>query len=139
MARSPRSNPFFKVLKARRHRFDSGQILELFQGVSEERVDRLAANLWDYISINLPAAFERRDGLSDYRTNPYVLMTSASVMNLDNPIAFGAFLFNSKLYMGLETSFGKSVEAAFVSPYPINSEQKWIDAPEQVFETLDIF
>lgn len=76
-------------------------------------------------------AFERRFGLADYRTNPYVLMTSASVMNLDDPRAFGTFLFNSKLYMGLETSFGKSIEAAFVGQYPLISANKWIEAPEK--------
>ena len=129
-----RSNPFFDALKARRHRFDADEITILFRDVNETRVDRLASNLTEYISTNLPAAFERRNGLSDYRTNPYVLMTSASVMNLDDPAAFGAFLFNSKLYMALETSFGKSVEAAFVGPYPIESEHKWIEAPEKVEE-----
>ena len=36
--------------------------------------------------------------------------------------------------MALETSFGKSVEAAFVSPYPIDSEHKWVEAPEKVIE-----
>ena len=61
-------------------------------------------------------------------------MTSASVMNLDNPNLFAAFLFNSKLYMALETSFGKSVEAAFVGPYPIDSENKWTEAPEKLRE-----
>jgi len=108
--------------------------METFRGVNEERVSQLAASLSNYISTNLPAALERRNGLSDYRTNPYVLMTAASVMNLDDPAAFGTFLFNSKLYMGLETSFGKSVEAAFVGSYPIESEHKWIEAPEKVAE-----
>jgi hypothetical protein len=91
----------------------------------------LADALAEYISTNLPAAFERRDGIADYRTNPYVLMTSASVMRLDAPEAFATFLLNSKLYMALETSFGKQIEAAFVSQYPIGSENKWIEAPEK--------
>ena len=134
MARRRMSNPFFDVLKARRHCFDAGETTHLFRHVSERRVDRLADNLSQYITANLPAAFERRNGLSDYRTNPYVLMTSASVLNLDDPRRFGTFLFNSKLYMALETSFGKSVEAAFVSPYPIESEHKWVEAPEKVAE-----
>ena len=134
MARRRSTNPFFDALKQQRHRFDADGIAELFRLVSEDRIDLLSHNLADYIGTNLPTALERRNGLSDYRTNPYVLMTSASVMNLDDPGAFGTFLFNSKLYMALETSFGKSVEAAFVSPYPINSENKWIDAPEKVAE-----
>ena len=41
-------------------------------------------------------------------------MTAASVTNLDEPDDFARFLFNSKLYMALETSFGKSIEATFV-------------------------
>ena len=68
-------------------------MVALFRRVSEQRVDRLADNLSKYISTNLPAAFERRNGLSDYRANPYVLMTSASVMSLDDPTRFGTFLF----------------------------------------------
>ncbi|VTU15665.1 hypothetical protein H6CHR_00306 [Variovorax sp. PBL-H6] len=119
------------VLKSRTHHFNPEEIVRHFASVTEERVDSLAEALTAYISVNLPAAFERRDGLADYRTNPYVLMTSASVMRLDDPQAFGTFLFNSKLYMALETSFGKQIEAAFVSQYPIGSQNKWIEAPEK--------
>lgn len=129
-----RRNPFFDVLKAARHRFDSTAIAPQFNAVDQGRVETLAAALATYIGTNMPAAFERRNSLSDYRTNPYVLMTSASVMNLDDPKRFGEFLFNSKLYMALETSFGKSVESAFVSPYPIGSDHKWQEAPEKVEE-----
>ena len=128
------SNPFFSVLRAPRHQFNPDKIVELFRLVDEKRVRDLAAKLADYISVNLPAAFEKRGGLSDYRTNPYVLMTSASVMDLGAPDQFGAFLFNSKLYMALETSFGKSIEAAFVGQYPLKSEVKWIEAPEKLAE-----
>lgn len=128
------SNPFFSVLRAQRHHFKPAEIVELFRRVDEKRVHDLAGKLSDYISVNLPAAFEKRGGLSDYRTNPYVLMTSASVMNLDDPSEFGAFLFNSKLYMALETSFGKSIEAAFVGQYPLAATVKWIEAPEKLAE-----
>jgi hypothetical protein len=55
-------------------------------------------------------------------------------MNLDKPEDFGRFLFNSKLYMGLETSFGKSIEAAFVGQYPLESKEKWIEAPKKLAE-----
>ena len=133
------ANPFFDVLKNRHRSFNAGGIIELFSAVSEERIDEMANNLENYINTNLPKALEKRNGLADYRTNPYVLMTAASVMKLGQPEVFASFLFNSKLYMGLETSFGKSVEAALVSPYPINSEDKWIEAPEKVaeFATLE--
>jgi hypothetical protein len=82
----------------------------------------------------LPAAFENREGLSSYRTNPYVLMTSANVMRLNEVSRFADFLFNSKLYMGLEGSFGKSIEAAFLGQYPMNSQEKWVDPPEKLAE-----
>lgn len=131
MATRASANPFFGILKSPRHTFSVAEIIRLFALVTEERVDTLANALSGYISTHLPAAFEKRNGLPDYRTNPYVLMTAASVMGLDDPRAFGTFLFNSKLYMGLETSFGKSIEAAFVSQYPIASLDKWIEAPEK--------
>jgi len=131
MATRTAANPFFAALKSRTHHFNVQEIIALFANVTEVRVDTLAHALAGYIGTNLPMAFERRAGLADYRTNPYVLMTSASVMRLDDPRTFGSFLFNSKLYMGLETSFGKSIEAAFVSQYPIISPNKWIEAPEK--------
>ncbi len=131
MATRAAANPFTAALKSRTHRFNTKEIVALFAKVTEERVETLAHALAGYISVNLPTALERRSHLADYRTNPYVLMTSASVMNLDDPRAFGTFLFNSKLYMGLETSFGKSIEAAFVGQYPVVSPNKWIEAPEK--------
>lgn len=127
-------NPLFDTLKANRHRFDSKEIVFLFRKIDRTRLYKLCELLSEYISKNVPAAFEKRDGLSDYRTNPYVLMTAASVTNLDDPTAFGRFLFNSKLYMALETSFGKSIEAAFVGQYPIRADVRWIDPPEKKAE-----
>jgi len=59
-------------------------------------------------------------------------------MNLGDPSAFAAFLFNSKMYMALETSFGKSVEAALVNPYPICSSAKWDDPPEKLAEFAEL-
>jgi hypothetical protein len=127
-------NPFYDALKARTHRYDAAEVAEMFQQVDETRVDHLAEKLTGYIQTNLPAAFEKRSGLAHYRTNPYVLMTSATVMNLEDPANFGAFLFNSKLYMALETSFGKQIEAAFVGQYPLQSEYLWTDPPEKLAE-----
>lgn len=129
------SDPFYDLLKAQRRRYDPAAIGRMFGDVSERRVRALAANLAVYIGTNLSSAVEKRNGLADYRTNPYVLLTCASVMNLDDPATFGTFLFNSKLYMGLETSFGKSVESTLVGAYPIRSERKWQDAPEKIAES----
>lgn len=54
-------------------------------------------------------------------------------MRLSDPRAFADFLFNNKLYMGLETSFGKSIEAAFVGHYPTEAKDdgKWEDPREK--------
>lgn len=134
MAKSSKADLLSSTLKSPRHSFRPDEIVKLFDAVDEARVQDLSARLSTYISTNLPAAFERRDGLADYRTNPYVLMTSASVMNLRDPVRFADFLFNSKLYMTLETSFGKSIEAAFVSQYPLGSPNKWTDPPEKLAE-----
>lgn len=128
----------YDSLKANLYRFDSQELVGLFVRVSEARVDRMANTIAGYIQTNLPRAFERRNGLSDYRTNPYVLMTSASVMKLKDPLLFGSFLFNSKLYMALETSFGKSIEAAFLELYPIANSRKWNDPDEKVTEANEL-
>ncbi len=114
-----RTRNLYNSIKATRYRFDARDIADLFVCVSQGRVDRMANTISGYIQTNLPRAFEKRKGLSDYRTNPYVLMTSASVMKLGDPAAFGSFLFNSKLYMTLKTSFGKSIEGAFLELYPL--------------------
>lgn len=76
---------FSKKLKARRHVYARAEVATLFQRVSEPRVEALASKLIGYITTNLPAAFEKRDGINAYRTNPYVLITAASVMKLGNP------------------------------------------------------
>lgn len=133
--KSKKKNLLFDRLKAARHRFQIEEIVGLFAQVNERRVETLASNLSTYIATNLPKAFERRDGLPDYRTNPYVLMTSANVMDLADPHRFAEFLFHSKLYMALETSFGKSIEAAFVGQYPLQEGNKWIDPPEKLAES----
>lgn len=140
MARRKSGNEFFDVLRKTEHHYRPQDVVTLFAGVSEERVKTLAGILSTYIIKNLPLAIERRDGLSDYRTNPYVLLTSASVMKLDDPARFADFLFNNKLYMGLETSFGKSIEAAFVGGYPLNDEakEKWTEAPEKLAEFAEL-
>jgi len=133
-----RARSFYGSLKATRYHFDPREIVELFDRVNEDRVDRMASAISGYIQNNLPRAFEKRNGLSDYRTNPYVLMTSASIMKLNDPAVFGSFLFNSKLYMALETSFGKSIEAAFLELYPLASSSKWVDPVEKVAEAEEL-
>jgi hypothetical protein len=59
-------------------------------------------------------------------------------MDLDDPARFASFLFNTKLYMALETSFGKSAESILVAPYPLGQISKWQEAPEKVAELADL-
>jgi len=125
----------FNLLRSRRRSFDSRQIAALLKRVNKIRTKSLAGALATYIQENLPAAIAKRETLAEYRINPYVLMTSAAVANLSDPDRLAQFLFGSKLYMGLETSFGKSVESAFLSPYPLESKEKWSDAPEKLAES----
>src|SRR5260370_42266813 len=122
MAKERPPASLFDVLREPQHSLKADEVVALFRQVDKPRVQALAEDLSKYITVNLPAAIERREELSDYRTNPYVLMTSATVMDLEDPRRFADFLFNTKLYMGLETSFGKSIEAAFVTPYPIDPD-----------------
>ncbi len=134
MAGKKSKNDLYVVLREPHHHYRPEATAKLLEHVDEARVGALADQLAGYINTNLPDAIERRSGIADYRTNPYVMLTSASVMKLSDPIRFADFLFNNKLYMGLETSFGKSIEAAFVGQYPIGQERKWIDPPEKVAE-----
>ena len=93
----------YAALKARHRHFSQDEIVTLFSTVAEERVARLASDLAAYIATNIPQAFEKkRKRLADYRSNPYVLMTAASIARLERPDVFAKFLFDSKLYMGLE-------------------------------------
>ena len=110
-------------------------IRDLFSRVREEKVDDLAEALSNYLSIHLPGTLNRRNDLQDYKTNPYVLLTSASAMDWENIDAFAGFLFNSKLYAGLETAFGRALESEFVPLYP-EMDSHWIDPPEKIEETI---
>jgi hypothetical protein len=140
MPHSGTANPLFDLLKSQIRRYEPGEVMRLFALVAKERVNALADVLARYISTNLPEAIAKRNGVSDYRTNPYVLLTCASVMKLADPARFADFLFNNKLYMGLETSFGKSIEAAILGFYPLDCEQsaKWADPPEKVAEAQSL-
>jgi hypothetical protein len=118
------------------HKLNPADIVQMFMNVDRTRVEALAAVLSAYVGTNLPAAIQKREGLQHYRTNPYVLLAAAHVMDLGDPDKFADFLFNTKLYMGLETSFGKSIEAAFVSQYPLSPDtrERWADPPEKLAE-----
>jgi hypothetical protein len=125
---------FYADLKSNRRCLVPEEVVALFGAVNETRVQSMADRLGAYISTNLPAAFEGRASLGDYRTNPYVMMTTASVMKLGDPARFADFLFNTKLYMALETSFGKSIESIFLAQYPVDSARRWEEPPEKKAE-----
>lgn len=128
----------YAVLRDVRHIFEGGEVAELLKRVDRERTLAVAGALATYIDTNLPAAVERRESLGDYRTNPYVLLTAATVMRLGDPDKFASFLFNSKLYMALETSFGKSVESALVGHYPVDVKPGWADPEEKLVESAGL-
>lgn len=127
----------YSVLKGSRHAFDKEEVKRLFGLIDQSRVDDLAARLKIDLSINLPNIYGRRSVLSDYRTNPYVMLATTNIMQLSEPERFADFLFNSKLMMGLETSFGKIIERAFVQNYPADSDNKWRDPPEKIAEFIE--
>ena len=124
----------YALLKEPQHSFDKENVKTLFQKVDQTRVEELAQRLKEDLSTNLPKIYGRRSVLSDYRTNPYVMLATTNIMELSNPDRFADFLFNSKLMMGLETSFGKIVERAFVQNYPVDNGTKWRDPPEKLAE-----
>jgi hypothetical protein len=131
------SRGFYKAIKTRRHSFSPTGVAALLAQSDKDRVEALSEAISTYIVKNLPEAIDRREGLAEYRTNPYVLLTSASVMQLVGSEEFAAFLFNNKLYMGLETSFGKSIKSVLVLPYPVGatSANRWKEPPEKVEES----
>ena len=113
-------NRLSSAMRSVRAVFNSANMPQLFGQVSPDRVQRLARELEAYIATNLPKTIAARSSLQDYRTNPYVLMTVGSAMKLDDLYDFAQFIVNTKLYMGLETSFGKSVENIVMGIYPID-------------------
>ncbi|WP_281023714.1 PmeII family type II restriction endonuclease [Minwuia sp. IMCC3009] len=134
MTKASRKLDLYDILKEPRHPFDKIEIKRLFALVDQARVYDLARRLKDDLALSLPAAYGRRKVLSDYRTNPYVLLATTNIMELSDPDRFADFLFNSKLTMGLETSFGKLIERAFVQGYPSDTNVKWGDPKEKIAE-----
>jgi len=121
-------------LKAPVRNYEPAEVKRLFALADKERVQSLASRLKEDIEVNLPKIYNRRKHLSDYRANPYVLLATANIMGLGDADSFASFLFNSKLSMGLETSFGKIIERQFLSSYPCEGEAKWRDPPEKLAE-----
>ena len=135
------SRSFYTAVKAQRFHYDADQLVVLLERVDQQRVALLSDSLAEYISLKLLDTVEKRNGLADYRSNPYVTLTSARIMAaLLAPDVLAHFLFNTKLYAGLETSFGKSIEAEFVGVYPVDAApgSKWAEPEEKIKETATI-
>lgn len=126
----------YEILKEPRHSFETEVVKALFSKASQERVTRLAEVLKTDIALNFPRIYGKRSKLADYRTNPYVMLATANIMGLGDPEEFASFLFNSKLSMGLETSFGKLIERAVVRHYPCGLNVAWRDPPEKIDEFM---
>ena len=133
-----RANGFYKDIKKKRS-YDQSEVAAWFQNVSQERVKHIADAMENYISLNLPKAIRNKSKLGDYRTSPYVLMATAGSLRLDDLRELSKFLVDIKLYMGLETSFGKSIESTVMPNYPIGASEdsRWGSPVEknEEFET----
>lgn len=126
---------FYAAIKERRT-YDPRTIEEWFQRVSQTRVKEIATAMEEYISTNLPKSIRSKKKLSDYRTSPYVLMATSGALRLEELRELAKFLVDIKLYMGLETSFGKSIEKVVMHHYPTEAEAsaKWGDPVEKIEE-----
>ncbi|MGB3893774.1 MAG: hypothetical protein WA942_05900 [Mycolicibacter sinensis] len=126
---------FYKEIKRRRH-YDTDRVAEWFSQVSQARVNDIAVRMADYIGEQLPRVIRSKSGLGDYRTSPYVLMATAGALQLEDFRDLAKFLIDIKLYMGLETSFGKSIEGVVMQRYPIDAatEDRWGNPVEKAEE-----
>ncbi|MCC7103736.1 MAG: hypothetical protein IT307_01220 [Chloroflexi bacterium] len=114
---------FYSALRSRRSAIDNDELMPFFTQLDQARVAALSLALSTSVYEKLGRTIKKRRKLGDYRINPYVIMTSASAMELSDIGAFAQFLAYSKIYAGLETSFGRSIEADLVGAYPIGSSQ----------------
>jgi len=126
---------FYKGIKRHRH-YKTDEIGEWFSEVSQTRVNEIASNMSAYVGVQLPKVIRSKNSLGDYRTSPYVLMATAGALNLDDFRDLAKFLIDIKLYMGLETSFGKSIESVVMQTYPIDvsEEDRWASPVEKLEE-----
>lgn len=128
--------PSFRTARSVPTAFDSEEVKKLFGEVSEERVGHLSEMLKEHLGKTMPEAISKKKKLQDYRTNPYVLMATSSVMGLESPSEFAQFLVNNKLYMGLETAFGKTIEGPVMGVYPVDTDasESWGEPSEKLDE-----
>jgi DNA (cytosine-5)-methyltransferase 1 len=126
---------FYRGIKKRRV-YDPDMVEGWFSQVSQNRVNAIAEAMEQYISANLPGVIRSKSKLGDYRTSPYVLMATAGALRLEDLQELSKFLIDIKLYMGLETSFGKSIEKIVMQHFPLATDAaaRWGEPVEKVEE-----
>jgi hypothetical protein len=113
-------------------RFDQSKYEELMTKTSEDRVAKISKNWSNYLKPNVAKTIEDKEDIDDYRLNPYAITAIAGILDLDTAEEISEFIFGSKLYMSLETAFGKSVENIVLPIYPIPSTTAgWEEHPEK--------
>lgn len=125
---------FYSAIRDKKS-FDQAGYEELMKNTSEDRVDKISENWSAYLKPNVAKTIEDKEDIDDYRLNPYAITAIAGILDLDTAEEISEFIFGSKLYMSLETAFGKSVEDIVLPVYPIQSATTgWEEHPEKVRE-----
>jgi len=127
---------YYRRIK-KENKYDQIELTNFFSLLNETKIKTMAESLNIYLSKNLSETILKKGGLKDYKTNPYVLITSASSVKWADIRDFAKFLFNSKLYAGLETSFGKQVETQIIPYYP-TQDNNWSLPTEKIAEAKQL-
>lgn len=115
-------------------RFDQSEYESLMENVSQTRIERVADDWSEYLTKNSKNTIEKKEDIDDYRLNPSIIAVS-SILDLADSGEIAEFIFGAKLYMALETAFGKSVEDVVMPIYPaIDAEAGWKEHPKKVEE-----
>ena len=127
---------FYRAVRETKE-FDKEEYGELLSDVEPDRINKIAGEWSKYLKGNVRDAIENKDEIDDYRLNPYAATTIAGILDLDSTEDISEFIFGSKLYMSLETAFGKSVENVVMPIYPVESGVQWEEHPEKIEEMED--
>jgi len=115
--------------------FSRDEYENLLKKVDQNRVNKISKHWSAYLRPNLADTIESKKDIDDYRLNPYAITAIAGILDIDNASEIAEFIFGSKLYMSLETAFGKSVENIVMPIYPVDgSKHRWQEHPEKVQE-----
>lgn len=122
---------FYSAIRDTRS-FDQSEYEQLMNKTSEDRVSKISENWSEYLKPNVGNTIKQKEDIDDYRLNPYAITAIAGILDLDTAEDISQFIFGSKLYMSLETAFGKSVENIVLPIYPIPpATAGWEEHPEK--------